>query len=140
MSEVIQRLKTVRRGVMFVIEAPSGTGKTTLIKKLLAQDENLKFSVSVTTRQKREGEVDGVDYEWDQQSVTYNSSGLEYYGMDLSSSQSSMAYSNSSMPIAVIIDGEKTSYPVYKDSVSENVYIEITSAGTGIYLILSPKK
>lgn len=62
MSEVIQRLKTVRRGVMFVIEAPSGTGKTTLIKKLLAQDENLKFSVSVTTRQKREGEVDGVDY------------------------------------------------------------------------------
>ena len=34
MSEVIQRLKTVRRGVMFVIEAPSGTGKTTLIKKL----------------------------------------------------------------------------------------------------------
>lgn len=62
MSEVIQRLKTVRRGVMFVIEAPSGTGKTTLIKKLLAQDENLKFSVSVTTRPKREGEVDGVDY------------------------------------------------------------------------------
>lgn len=62
MSEVIQRLKTVRRGVMFVIEAPSGTGKTTLIKKLLAQDKNLKFSVSVTTRQKREGEVDGVDY------------------------------------------------------------------------------
>ena len=62
MSEVIQRLKTVRRGVMFVIEAPSGTGKTTLIKKLLAQDENLKFSVSVTTRPKREGEVDGVVY------------------------------------------------------------------------------
>ena len=87
-----------------------------------------------------QAEVDGVDYEWDQQSVTYNSSGLEYYGMDLSSSQSSMTYSNSSMPIAVIIDGEKTSYPVYKDSVSENVYIEITSAGTGIYLILSPKK
>ena len=62
MSEVIQRLRTVRRGVMFVIEAPSGTGKTTLIKKLLAKDKNLKFSVSVTTRQKREGEVDGVDY------------------------------------------------------------------------------
>lgn len=62
MSEIIQHLKTVRRGVMFVIEAPSGTGKTTLIKKLLAQDENLKFSVSVTTRPKRKGEIDGVDY------------------------------------------------------------------------------
>lgn len=62
MSEIIQHLKTVRRGVMFVIEAPSGTGKTTLIKKLLAQDKNLKFSVSVTTRPKREGEIDGVDY------------------------------------------------------------------------------
>ena len=62
MSDIIQRLRAIRRGVMFVIEAPSGTGKTTVIKRLLACDSNLKFSVSVTTRAKREGEVDGVDY------------------------------------------------------------------------------
>ncbi|MCQ2735442.1 MAG: hypothetical protein MJ212_05805, partial [Alphaproteobacteria bacterium] len=71
MSEIIQHLKTVRRGVMFVIEAPSGTGKTTLIKKLLAQDKNLKFSVSVTTRPKREGEIDGVDYYYGSDRIAY---------------------------------------------------------------------
>ncbi len=62
MDEIIDRLKKVRRGAMFIIEAPSGTGKGTVAKELLRQDPNIKFSVSVTTRQPREGEVDGVDY------------------------------------------------------------------------------
>ena len=44
------------------IEAPSGTGKTSVIKKLMTQDNNLKFSISATTRKPREGEKDGVDY------------------------------------------------------------------------------
>ena len=64
MSDIIEQLNKVRRGVMFVVEAPSGTGKTTVIKRLLEQDKNLKFSVSVTTRTKREGEVDGIDYHY----------------------------------------------------------------------------
>jgi guanylate kinase len=64
MTDIIGQLNKVRRGVMFVIEAPSGTGKTTVIKKLLAEDKNLKFSVSVTTRERRKGEVDGVDYKY----------------------------------------------------------------------------
>lgn len=62
MTDIIDTLKKVRRGAMFIIEAPSGTGKTSVIKKLMALDNNLKFSVSVTTRQPREGEKDGVDY------------------------------------------------------------------------------
>ena len=62
MTDIIDTLKKVRRGAMFIIEAPSGTGKTSVIKKLMALDSNLKFSVSVTTRQPREGERDGVDY------------------------------------------------------------------------------
>lgn len=61
-KDVIEHLKTTRKGAMFIIEAPSGTGKTTIIKELLANDSNLKFSVSVTTRQKREGEEEGIDY------------------------------------------------------------------------------
>jgi len=61
-KDVIEHLKTTRKGAMFIIEAPSGTGKTTIIKELLAKDPNLKFSVSVTTRPKREGEIEGVDY------------------------------------------------------------------------------
>ncbi len=62
MTDIIDTLKKVRRGAMFIIEAPSGTGKTSVIKKLMTQDNNLKFSVSVTTRKPREGEKDGVDY------------------------------------------------------------------------------
>ncbi len=62
MSNVIGKLNEVRHGVMFIIGAPSGTGKTTIIKKLMETDSNLKFSISVTTRAMREGEKDGVDY------------------------------------------------------------------------------
>ncbi|MBR1949056.1 MAG: guanylate kinase [Alphaproteobacteria bacterium] len=62
MDEIIDRLRKVRKGAMFIIEAPSGTGKGTVIKELLKADDNIKFSVSVTTRQPRAGETDGVDY------------------------------------------------------------------------------
>lgn len=62
MNEIINRLKKVRKGAMFIIEAPSGTGKGTVAKEILRQDSNIKWSVSVTTRKPREGEVDGVDY------------------------------------------------------------------------------
>lgn len=62
MDEIIDRLKKVRKGAMFIIEAPSGTGKGTICKELLRRDPNIKFSVSVTTRKAREGEADGVDY------------------------------------------------------------------------------
>lgn len=62
MNQIIERLKKVRRGAMFIIEGPSGTGKGTIAKEVLKRDPNIKFSVSVTTRKPREGEVDGVDY------------------------------------------------------------------------------
>lgn len=62
MNEIINKLKKVRKGAMFIIEAPSGTGKGTIAKEILKNDSNIKWSVSVTTRAPREGEVDGVDY------------------------------------------------------------------------------
>jgi guanylate kinase len=52
----------VRRGIMFVLSSPSGAGKTTLSRMLLRADRNVELSVSVTTRPKRRGEVDGRDY------------------------------------------------------------------------------
>jgi guanylate kinase len=51
-----------RRGVMLVLSSPSGAGKTTLSRKLLEQDRNVELSVSVTTRPKRSGEIEGRDY------------------------------------------------------------------------------
>ena len=54
--------KIARRGLMLVLSSPSGAGKTTLSRMLLKADRGIKLSVSVTTRLKRRGEVDGHDY------------------------------------------------------------------------------
>jgi guanylate kinase len=51
-----------RRGLMLVLSSPSGAGKSTISRALLADDPDLSLSVSVTTRPPRAGEVDGRDY------------------------------------------------------------------------------
>jgi guanylate kinase len=51
-----------RRGLMFILSSPSGAGKTTVSRMLLAHDSRLRMSVSATTRAPRPGEVDGRDY------------------------------------------------------------------------------
>jgi guanylate kinase len=51
-----------RRGLMFVLSSPSGAGKTTLSRMLIAETPDLKMSVSATTRPMRPGEVEGRDY------------------------------------------------------------------------------
>ncbi len=51
-----------RRGVLFVLSSPSGAGKSTIARKLLAADPGMEMSVSATTRPPRPGEVDGKDY------------------------------------------------------------------------------
>lgn len=51
-----------RRGLLLVLSSPSGAGKTTLSKRLLASDPGIELSVSVTTRPPRPGEKDGRDY------------------------------------------------------------------------------
>ncbi|MBN2308038.1 MAG: guanylate kinase [Candidatus Hydrogenedentes bacterium] len=50
------------RGSLFVVSAPSGAGKHAILEQVLAHDPNLQYAVSATTRQPREGEVDGEDY------------------------------------------------------------------------------
>jgi guanylate kinase len=51
-----------RRGLMLVLSSPSGAGKTTLSRLLLRSDRNVELSISVTTRPKRRGEINGRDY------------------------------------------------------------------------------
>ena len=51
-----------RRGLLLVLSSPSGAGKTTLARRLIAADPSIAMSVSVTTRAPRPGEVDGRDY------------------------------------------------------------------------------
>lgn len=50
------------KGKLVIISAPSGAGKTTIVKYLLNSDLNLEFSVSATTRSPRDGEREGEDY------------------------------------------------------------------------------
>lgn len=51
-----------RQGTMFIFSAPSGGGKSSVIKKLLNELDDIQHSVSVTTREMRAGEIDGKDY------------------------------------------------------------------------------
>jgi guanylate kinase len=51
-----------RRGLLLVLSSPSGAGKTTLAKRVLAGDRNIGLSISVTTRKPRPGEAESVDY------------------------------------------------------------------------------
>jgi guanylate kinase len=56
------RLTSARRGRLFVIAAPSGAGKTSLVRALMEREPALRFSISYTTRPKRPNETHGKDY------------------------------------------------------------------------------
>jgi guanylate kinase len=56
------RETATRRGLLIILSSPSGAGKTTLARRLLAVDPKVGFSVSATTRAPRPGEVDGREY------------------------------------------------------------------------------
>src|SRR5262245_16721894 len=56
------RMPSDGRGLLFIVSAPSGAGKTTLIERLVEQTTHLQMSRSYTSRTARPGEADGVDY------------------------------------------------------------------------------
>ena len=52
----------MKQGTLFIISAPSGAGKTSLVGEILSRSDNIQASVSHTTRERRSGEEDGVNY------------------------------------------------------------------------------
>ena len=64
MNNYVNRRKTLSKktGKLFIVSAPSGAGKTTLIKKIIENDPDICVAISFTTRQKRPKEQDGIDY------------------------------------------------------------------------------
>lgn len=62
MNDNAKNTEPSRRGLVLVLSSPSGAGKSTLAKHLLASDDDIQMSVSVTTRAPRAGEIDGKDY------------------------------------------------------------------------------
>jgi guanylate kinase len=64
MSNEVDAGQIQRRGLMLVLSSPSGAGKTTLSRQLLDNDKQIQLSVSATTRARRSGEKDGVDYQF----------------------------------------------------------------------------
>ncbi|MBO5859674.1 MAG: guanylate kinase [Clostridia bacterium] len=70
------------KGILVVFSGPSGSGKDTVLNELVKADSNVKVSVSMTTREKRDGEIDGVHYyfvtrEYFEKKISENSM-LEY--------------------------------------------------------------
>jgi guanylate kinase len=57
-------LGNLKRGLVFIVSAPAGTGKTTLVQMLAKEFDCVASSVSMTTREPRQGEVQGVDYDF----------------------------------------------------------------------------
>ena len=55
-------VKIPRRGLMLVLSSPSGAGKSTIARNLLDKDKNIAMSVSVTTRTRRQSEIEGIHY------------------------------------------------------------------------------
>ena len=55
-------MKRNRKGMMLVLSSPSGAGKTTLCKRIIEIDKEIRMSISVTTRPKRKSEKEGKDY------------------------------------------------------------------------------
>jgi len=126
------------KGQIFVFSAPSGTGKTTIVKYILGEFPELVFTVSATTRAKRETEIDGKDYfflsEDEFKSKIENNEFIEwesfygYYYGTLKSYVNSTILSGKSIVLELDVKGALKIKEQYPDSVL--IFIEPPSLDT----------
>ncbi|MHB8481751.1 MAG: guanylate kinase [Nitrospiria bacterium] len=120
-----------KQGQLFIVSAPSGAGKTSLCKKVVERVEDMKISISYTTRSRRNGEVDGEDYYFVDQgqfrTMIENNEFLEYaevhgnlYG---TSRNQLMAFQKQGYDILLDIDAQGAMQ--LKKKYKEGVYIYI---------------
>lgn len=119
-------------GKIIVVSAPSGAGKTSIIKSILSNHKNIVFSISATTRPKRDGEIDGVDYFFltkgefekkieNNEFVEYEKFFDNYYGT-LKSFIEDTINQNKSVLLEIDVNGAQKVKSLYPDAVS--IFIE----------------
>ncbi len=120
-----------KNGIFFVISAPSGTGKTTILRKVFSRHPDIKFSVSHTTRSPRKGEIDGEDYHYvTRESFLQMRDGKEFiewaevHGQYYGSSKSELehAWDKELIPL---FDIDPEGVMQIKDRISNGIYIFI---------------
>ncbi|HOJ37448.1 MAG TPA: guanylate kinase [Ignavibacteriales bacterium] len=117
---------------IILVSAPSGAGKTSIIKNILNKYQNIVFSVSATTRPKRDGEIEGVDYffltkeDFDKkiknnEFIEYEKFFDNYYGTLKSFVEDSFAQ-NKSVLMEIDVNGAQKVKQLYPDALT--IFIE----------------
>lgn len=115
------------KGILFILSGPSGAGKGTVLRHVLEKIEDLNFSISVTTREPRRGEIDGINYLFktkeEFQKLIDNNEFLEYvnkygnrYGT-LKSTVNNLLDSGCDVILEIETVGAKKIKKVYRDAV-----------------------
>ncbi|MBI1823973.1 MAG: guanylate kinase [Nitrospirae bacterium] len=120
-----------KQGQLFIVSAPSGAGKTSLCRRVMEEVKNLKTSVSYTTRARRQGESDGIDYffvDRDQfRTMIENNEFLEYAEVhgNLYGTSRSQLMSLQKQGYDVLLDIDAQGAMQLKKKYKEGVYIYI---------------
>jgi guanylate kinase len=128
----------MREGIIFIVSGPSGSGKTTLTKRVVKMTDNLRFSVSYTTRRPRPNEIDGVDYRFiskkEFENMIQNGQFVEWatvhgnlYGTPIEELERAR-----SSGIDLILDIDVQGARSIKDKYYLGVYIFITPSSVGV--------
>src|SRR5713101_2122028 len=128
----------MREGIIFIVSGPSGSGKTTLTKRVTQAIDNLRFSVSCTTRSPRPEEIDGVDYRFISkeqfEDMVRNGKFVEWatvhgnlYGTPIEELERAK-----SSGIDLILDIDAQGTRSIKDKYGSGVYIFVTPSSIGV--------